>query len=193
MSSAHNAVNQPWLAAEFGGHPAGGIGDVWHGSAEHQEPEHPSRFEELLAPKEDRGEAHHGDKDGPEPNHNVVAVVQKLDGVWPVLFRKSVEALHVGRPFSVGKKAEHIGNFEWVIEFALTDVRLSEDRKRRAFLRNKKTFHSGECDGLVPGNQNALNVAGGNQLQDRSDDADSDAETEEGPAIDDVAPGKQVE
>src|SRR5208337_3579661 len=50
VNRAHDAVNEPGLAAEFGGHPPGGVGDVREGSAEHQEPKHPAGFEQFLEP-----------------------------------------------------------------------------------------------------------------------------------------------
>ena len=50
---AHQAVDQPGLAAEFGGHPAGGIGDVRQRNGKHQDPKHPARVVEFVARREE--------------------------------------------------------------------------------------------------------------------------------------------
>ena len=39
---AQQAVDEPGLAAELGGHPAGGVGDVREGEGQHQHPEQPA-------------------------------------------------------------------------------------------------------------------------------------------------------
>src|ERR1700741_1254540 len=52
VSGAHDAVDEPGLAAEFGREPAGSVSDVWERNAKHEDPEHPAGFEEFFAPEE---------------------------------------------------------------------------------------------------------------------------------------------
>src|SRR6267142_6148086 len=62
-AGAHESIDQPGLAANFGGHPAGGVGDIRQRQAEHDDPEYPARFIQLPAPQQECSRGHYSDED----------------------------------------------------------------------------------------------------------------------------------
>src|SRR5579862_872224 len=74
---AQQAIDEPGLAAGFGGDPSGGVGDVREGNHEHEYPQELALREEAAAPKLQRGEGHDRDEDGPEANHDVIGEIEQ--------------------------------------------------------------------------------------------------------------------
>ena len=102
------AVDEPRLAPELGGHPAGGGGDVREREGEHQHPEHRPRSS-RAGPRQssERGDAHQRDEQRAEAGHDVERVVEQLDVVGPVVLGELVRGpctFAVERP--VGEEAE---------------------------------------------------------------------------------------
>src|SRR5437763_936287 len=100
-----------------------------------------------------RRQNHYGDEDGPETHHHVIAVVKQRNLVRPFRLRKIGQALDVRPPLPVSQKAQHLGHFQWVVEFSFFHIRLSENRQRRSFLRFKESFHRRQRRLLIIGNQ----------------------------------------
>jgi len=123
----------------------------------------------------------------------VVAVIEKLDGVWPVGFGEGIETTDVSGPLSVSEETEHGRNLQRIIELTLLDIRLTEDSKGRAILGDEKTFHGGESGGLVLSDELALNVARGSELKHSSNYADEHTYANETFSVEQFALGEHVE
>src|SRR3974390_3466848 len=130
VGSAHDAVDKPGLAAEFGSHPTGSIGDVREGGTKHQKPEHPTGLEKFLTPQEKGRKAQDSDEDRAEADPDVVAEIKKFNGIGPIALREGVKPLNVSAPFAVGEEAEHVANFQGIVELAVLHVGLAENGKR---------------------------------------------------------------
>ena len=63
LGRTKQAVDQPGLTAQFGGHPSKRVGDVWKWEREHQHPEQPIGGFKSAPPALERREAHQQDED----------------------------------------------------------------------------------------------------------------------------------
>src|ERR1700674_787593 len=189
---AHQSVDQPGLPPQFGSHPSGGVGDIWQGHAQHQHPQHPTGVIQFSAPQQQRSQNHHGDENGPEPHHHVIAVVKQRNLVRPFCLRKVGQAFDVRAPLPISQQAQHHGNFQGVVEFSFFHIRLSEDRQRRSLLRFKKSFHRRQRRLLIVRNQLSLHVAGGKELQDRRNRSYQYARSQKSAAVHFIALGQQI-
>jgi hypothetical protein len=72
-------------------------------------------------------------------------------------------------------------------------VGLAQNDDRCAHLGSEEAFHGGKGHGLVIGDELALHVAGGEQLQDRRDGSDQHAALDEDAAVLFVALVEQIE
>ena len=86
-----------------------------------------------------------------------------------------------------------VGISSGIIELAVGHVGLAKNREGRAWLRDEQTFHGGERDGLIFGDQFSLHVAGGEELKAGGDDADEHAGFEESAAVGYIAVGEEIE
>ena len=192
-ASAHQAVDEPGLAANFGGDPAGGVGDEWKGKRKHQNPERGRRIEERSAIELEGRKEQDRNEDRAEADHDVIAEIEERDIVGPEILRKFVEAFHFRAPGAVGEKAERFWKHKRIIEALFFHVGLAENHERRAALGVEKAFHGGESNRLILGDHFALAVAGGKKLDERSDDADGDGDAEKKLAEFDVALREKIE
>src|SRR5262245_56937866 len=80
---AHQSVDEPWLPSQFCGQPARRIRDKRKWETKHHNPEHPSRFKQPPAPKQEGRRDTDGNEDGSETHHDVVAVIQEWNVVGP--------------------------------------------------------------------------------------------------------------
>ena len=62
VARVKKAVDEPWLATQFGRHPAQGVGDVRKGKRQHQYPEQPGAGFQSAAPILEIGKAHKEDE-----------------------------------------------------------------------------------------------------------------------------------
>ena len=113
VAGAHEPVDEPRLASQLRGHPARRGGDVGEGKGQHQNPQQPARLVEPPAPDEIRRQHHERDEDGPEPHHDVEAVVEELDVGRPVLARELRQPLHVAVERAVGDEAQDARACGW--------------------------------------------------------------------------------
>src|SRR6476619_1278216 len=94
IAAAHNlavalgrtkqAVDQPGLTAQFGGHPSKRVGDVWKWECEHQHPEQPIGGLKSAPPALKRRVPHQQNEDRAKRDHEVKRVVEQLDVVGPL-------------------------------------------------------------------------------------------------------------
>ena len=80
-------------------------------------------------------QSHDRDENGPEPDHDVVTVVDHFETIGPQVLWEIVQAFDVRLPLLISKKAEHARNFQWIVEFAVFDIGLAQNRQRRAVTR----------------------------------------------------------
>src|SRR5215510_8664366 len=92
IAGAEEAIDEPWLAAEFRRHPADGVRYEGEWEGEHENPQQRARrLQSAPEPLQVR-ECHQQDEDGAETRHDVERVVKKLDVVRPLVLREVVEA-----------------------------------------------------------------------------------------------------
>ena len=148
------SVDQPGLAAEFGRHPAGRVGDVRERQREHQDPEHPARVEESSAPEQERGERHDRDEDRPQADHDVIAVIEQRDVVAATDRAGTRSGPDLGLPAPVGQEAQDVRAPPCGLSMLLlVHVGLADDDERRAGFRVEQAFHRGQRGGLIAGDQ----------------------------------------
>ena len=99
FAGAHQAVDEPGLAAEFGGHPTGGVGDVGKAAAAASAPTAGAWCRTVCRASRQRpARPMTRDEDGAESDHDVEAVVEQRDIVGPLIARERVEAVDFGAP-----------------------------------------------------------------------------------------------
>src|ERR1017187_9283809 len=76
LRGADESVDEPWLAADFGGHPTGGGSDVGQRPTEQDAPQDPARGVKFAAPEQERCNRHQRAEPRAQPDHDVVAVEQ---------------------------------------------------------------------------------------------------------------------
>ena len=190
---AHQSVNEPGLAAKFGGQPSGGVRDVRERCGEHENPEHPTRGIKFAAPKQQQRNHHFRDEQRSESDHDVVAVIEQRDIVRPVFLGKRVEAANLRAPAAVGQHAQHAGDLERIVDFALHFIGLAHQKQRRSRLAVEQAFHGRQSHRLIVGNQFALLIARGKDLQDAEDAAGDHADLDKDTAILDALFREQIE
>src|SRR5262245_47013867 len=79
IAGEEDAVDEPWLAAEFCGHPTHRVRYEWEREGEHESPQQRSRRLQSAAESLQVRERHQQDEDGAEAGHDVECVVEKLD------------------------------------------------------------------------------------------------------------------
>ena len=99
VHGAQQAVNQPGLAAKFGRHPAGGVGDV----GQRETAAAGSRASSARCRAGSRHSRNaaidgHRDEDRPQPDHDVVGVIEQRNVVGPVLLGHVSSGLAPRRP-----------------------------------------------------------------------------------------------
>ena len=132
---AHQAIDQPGLAADLGRDPTRRVGDIGKRRGQHQQPQHLRARKQTAAPQVERGKRHHGDEDGAQPHHDVIAEIEQRNVVGPAILRKRVEALHLGLPALIGQKTQCARNLQRIVQPVILDVRLSDQGEWRALLR----------------------------------------------------------
>src|SRR5690242_17776848 len=98
MHGTHNAEDDPGLATQLSCEPASSVRDVWERRSKHQYPEHPACLEEFASPEQEQSQAHDGDKDGTQPHHDVVTIIDHFDSVGTLIGWKGVESSDGCRP-----------------------------------------------------------------------------------------------
>src|SRR5215210_6760199 len=159
LRSSEDAVGEPWLASELRCEPPCGVRDEREWDGEHQDPEHPASIVQPAPPQQERGQDHNGYEDGPEADHDVVAVVKERDVVRPVLLREGVEPLYLGVPVLVDEVAEGARHDDGVFDAPVLYVRLADEDYACLPLRFEESLHSGKRDRLVLGDLFAGEVA----------------------------------
>ena len=146
---AEQSVDQPRLAAELCRHPAGRVRDEGKREGQHQHPE--ERVTRLQASAEalEVGQPHQRDEDRAQAGHDVKGVVEELDVGGPGLRRKRIQAAHIAVERAVREEAEHPGNLDRVVDAALFDVRLPDDRDLGHRPGFEAALHRGEHRLLV--------------------------------------------
>src|SRR5205807_2431401 len=81
--------------------------DVGERERKHQYPEHRARPCEPVPPEQHGGYPHHQDEERPEPNHDVIAVVQELNVGRPIARREVVQPVDGAAEGAIGQEAEH--------------------------------------------------------------------------------------
>src|SRR5262245_41629950 len=109
VARAEEAVDEPWLAAEFRRHPADGVRDEWEREGEHESPQQRARRLQSAPESLQVRECHQQDEGGAETRHDVERVVEKLDVFGPLVLREIVEAADVAVEGAVGEQAERAG------------------------------------------------------------------------------------
>ena len=174
---AHESVDQPGLAPDLGGDPAGRVRDVGQGDGEHERPEQRAALKETAAQEPEQRDPHQRQEDRPQANHQVVAVIEEADVVGALVGREGVEARDLGVPPPVGEHAQDRGDLDRVVDASLLGVGLAHQDQRRAHLRREEPLHGGQGRRLILRHEVPLPIAGGEQLPEaghgRDDDADS--------------------
>ena len=168
---ADEAVDEPGLAADFGGHPAGGGGDVGQRPTEQETPENPARGVELASPQIEGGDGHQRAEPRPEADHDVVAVEQQRQRGGPLVAGKVVESFDLGGGGAVDEEAENLVDAQRIVDGLRLVVRLPHDDHAGALFRAEESFHGGDGGRLVLRHVLAVEIAGGKDLQDAGDDA----------------------
>ncbi len=119
---------------------------------------------------------------GPEPRHDVVAVVEQRQGGGPIFGGNSFEAFDFGGGRSVDQEAEDVVDGERIVDGLRRLVGLAEQHDGRALLGVEQTFHAGDGGGLILRDVTAVEVAGGKDLDDAGDEAGDDSDLQEEPA-----------
>src|ERR1035437_4777874 len=178
FAGAHKAIDEPRLAAEFGGHPAGGVGNVRQRKAEQQRPQSPARRVEPLAPEQKCGDDHQQCKPGSEAGHDVVGVKEQRQGGGPLVAGNLVEAFYLGLGGSVDEEAERVVDDDGVVDLLCHLVGLANQHESRSGLAVKEAFHAGGSDRLVVRDELSMQVAGGKDDEDRRNNSGDDADLE---------------
>src|SRR6476646_175619 len=140
LAGAHESVDQPGLAANFRGHPAGGVGDIRQRQAEHDDPEQPARFIQLSSPQQERSRSHYGDEDRPQSGHDVIAVIQQRDIRGPLVLRKLIQAFDLGSTGAVNQEAQDLVDNQRIVNALMLFVRLAQDYHGRAIFSLEQAF-----------------------------------------------------
>src|SRR6476646_4026124 len=162
---AHEAIDQPGLPSDLRSHPTRGVGNIGQRQAEHDDPEQPARFIQLSAPQQKRARGHHGDENRPKAGHDVIAVIEQRNIRRPLVFRKFVQTLYLGRAGAIDQEAQNFVHYHWIVNALMFFIGLPKDDHGRAIFRLKQSFHRGGSDGLVARHVFAVKVAGGEDLQ----------------------------
>ena len=143
-------MDDPRLPSQLGGPPARGRRDVGERERQHQHPEHGACRRQPSPPEEQRRDPHHQDEERPEPDHDVVAVIKELDVLRPLVLREVVQPLDGAAERAVAQEAEDPGHDDRVLQLALGDVRLSDDRELGVRSPFEQPLHRGEGHRLMP-------------------------------------------
>src|SRR5271170_7839794 len=127
LGCPEEAVNEPRLTAELCGHPAKRIGDIGKRKCQHDWPEQPPARFQLASKSLQRGQTHQGDKNRSEGHHQMERVVEKLDIIRPILFRKFIQTAHVAFEGAVGEKAQAARYLDGIVEPLQRYIWFAED------------------------------------------------------------------
>ena len=183
FAGAHQAIDEPGLATKFGGHPAGGVGDVGQRKAEQQRPQCPARCVKTLAPEQKRGDDHQQRKPCSEAGHDVVGIIEQWQCCGPLVVGNLIESFDFGLGRSVDEEAQHIVHHDRIVDLACLFIGLAHQHQARAGFAVEEALHRGDGGWLIARNVLAVQVAGGKDDEDRGDEASDDANLQEDPAI----------
>ena len=179
VARVENAVNDPRLAAELGGHPAERVGDVGKRKRQHQHPEQGAVGVELAAPALEGRAGHDEDEDRAQRDHEVERVVEELDVVGPQVGIIFVEPVHVALERAVGEEAQDAGNLDRVVEPAILHIGFPDHGDAGHLASDEFPLHRGKRDGLVGAHHLRLLVAGRKGDEQRGDKARKRAAAQE--------------
>src|SRR5262245_35122252 len=123
------AVHEPGLTAELGGHPADGVCDIRERKREHEDPQHRPTPVEPVTPEERHGDESNYRENGAEAHHDVEGVIQELDVVGPDVWWERVEAANVGMDRPEGEERERPRDDDRIVQAALGHIRLTDQHE----------------------------------------------------------------
>ena len=101
----------------------------------------------------------------------------------PLVVWNLVEALDFGLGGAVDQEAQCVVDDDGVVDLAGVLIGLADEHHSRAVLGLEKTFHPGHRSRLVAGHILAVQVAGGEDDEDRGNQSGDDANLEKNAAI----------
>jgi len=101
-------------------------------------------------------------------------VIEWFDAGGPRVFGKRRQPADVGVKRAIREKAQHAGQRDRVVEPSFDDVRLADEGDRCHRSAIEPSFHGGERDLLVPGDELCLMVAGWEGDDHRRDESECD-------------------
>src|SRR5579859_6495227 len=143
MNSTHQAKDHPRLTAKLRREPARCVGNKRKRRCQHQYPQHPARLEQLAPPEQEEGQSHDSDEDGTQSYHDMIAVIDQLDGIGELITRESVESLDGCLPATIGQKTQGIWHDDGIVNCAGSRVWLPDNDDARAAFRLEKPLHRG--------------------------------------------------
>src|SRR5947209_1245685 len=102
-----------------------------------------------MPPEQEQGQAHNGNEDRSQTNHDMITVVEHFDGIGTLISRKDIETSNNRCPSSIGQNAQDIGYDDGVVNRPLWHIRLTEDHDTRATFRLEQALHCSQLSGLV--------------------------------------------
>src|SRR5579871_3256845 len=90
IGRAHERVDEPGLASQFGGYPAGSVRDVRERQRKQENPQHPARRKQLALLQEESCNKRDRDEQRSQSHHDVIAVIEQLDICRPLIFGEGV-------------------------------------------------------------------------------------------------------
>jgi hypothetical protein len=123
----------------------------------------------------------------------VVTVEQQRQGGRPLVAGKVIESFDFSGGCAVDKETEDLVDAERIVDGLRLVVGLAHHDHAGAFFGMEETFHSGYRGGLVLRHVLAVEIPGGEDLQDAGDDTSHDTELEKDVTIGVFAPLEYVE
>ncbi len=90
------------------------------------------------------------DEECPEPDHDVVAVVEQLHVARPLGLREVVQPVDGAAERAIGQETEYAWHDNGVLQPSAGDIRLPDDGELRERTALEEPLHRGERDRLVP-------------------------------------------
>ena len=106
---------------------------------------------------------------GAQPYHDMIAIVEEFDIIWPSILWKGVEAYDLGGPAPVGQDAKHIGDDDGIIDCPVRWIGLADNDDTGTQLCVEKAFHRCKLDRLISRHLRSFQVSTGIQLDDAGD------------------------
>ena len=169
--------------AQLGGPPAGGRRDVGERERQHQHPEHGPRGRQPPAQEEQRRDRHRQDEERPEPRHDVVAVVEELHVLRPLVFREVIQPVDSASERPVAQEAQDPRHDDRVFQLAGGDVGLADDGELGVRSPFEQPLHRRKRDRLVPRHHLARAVSGRERDQQTGDQPRDDPHPQADPGV----------